>query len=179
VAAIEPTPGADPPRHRQIENSSESRPKRRRPESNRCRRLCSASESGAFRISKRLSATSDALSCPQKTLGWGEFGESSRLGPVGLGSKPVSRSDDCPRKWANTCEDARKPWNSRLVFGGVWWFVRPLKGREAQTVSSGWSRRSVVGAHMVARKVLLVIPLLKDVEEDTNIVKSGEGNVVA
>jgi hypothetical protein len=32
---------------------------------------------------------------------------------------------------------------------------------------------------MVARKVLLVIPLLKDVEEDTNIVKSGEGNVVA
>ena len=65
------------------------------------------------------------------------------------------------------------------MFGGVWWFVRPPKDREAQTVSSGWSRRSVVGAHMVARKVLLVIPLLKDVEEDTNIVKSGEGNVVA
>jgi hypothetical protein len=48
---------------------------RRRPESNRCRRLCSALGSPVLRLPMRFSGTPGALRCPQKTLEWGAFGE--------------------------------------------------------------------------------------------------------
>ena len=48
---------------------------RRRPESNRCRRLCSAPGRAVLRLPMRFSETSGALRCPQKTLEWGAFGE--------------------------------------------------------------------------------------------------------
>jgi hypothetical protein len=48
--------------------------KRRRPESNRCRRLCSLPGPGAFGFPMRFSGTSGALRCHRKSLVWGAFG---------------------------------------------------------------------------------------------------------
>jgi len=45
-----------------------------------------------------------------------------------------------------------------------------------------WSDRSwrcVIGAHVIAREILLVVTLLEDVEEDANIVDAIEDDLVA